>query len=212
MPRQYNYEQRPGETLNELYTRLAKVSDQRLLRLEELSKQEGFKTAKEWAYRRAVKDISKYREVGPGEKPRFNTKPPENDAAMKAKIRDMQTFLSSPTSTKAGIVSVYKKRADTINEKYGTSWTWEDVAKYFLKAQNEKYDKIASSNVILVAIGKIQAAEDEYHMTYTEMKKMAWQATGKNASRADLRIDPDDPIMDQTIKKLLRTVSLKEYL
>ena len=49
-------------------------------------------------------------------------------------------------------------------------------------------------------------------MTYTEMKKMAWKATGKNASRADYRIDKDDPIMDQTIKKLLRTVSLKEYL
>lgn len=211
MPRQYNYEQKPGETLNELYTRLAKVSDQRLVRLEELSKQEGFKTAKEWAYRRAEKDIAKYAGGVTPDKPRFNVKP-KTEAEMKAKIRDMQTFLASPTSTKAGIVSVYKKKADTINKRYGTDWTWEDVAKYFLKKQNEKYDKIAASKTILIAIGKIQKAEDEYDMTYTEMKNLAWKATGKNASRADYRIDKDDPIMDQTIKKLLRTVSLKEYV
>lgn len=211
MARQYNYEQKPGETLNQLYNRLAKVSDMRLERLEELSKEEGFKTAKEWAYRRAEKDIAKYSGGKPGAAPRFNRKP-ANEAEMKAKIRDMQTFLASPTSTKSGIVSVYKKRADTINEKYGTNWTWEDVAKYFLKAQNVKYEKIATSKTILVAIGKIQQAEKDYDMTYTEMKKMAWQATGKNATRADLRIDKEDPIMDQTIKKLLRTVSLKEYL
>ena len=155
--------------------------------------------------------IAKYAGGVSPDKPRFNVKP-KTETEMKAKIRDMQTFLASPTSTKAGIVSVYKKKADTINKRYGTDWTWEDVAKYFLKKQNEKYDKIAASKTILIAIGKIQKAEDEYDMTYTEMKNMAWKATGKNASRSDYRIDKDDPIMDQTIKKLLRTVSLKEYL
>lgn len=209
MAKQYNYELRPGETLNELYNRLAKTSDQRMLRMERLAeKEEGFKTAKQWAYARAQKDIEKYGELRPGQKPRFNTKPPENESQLRAKINDMQTFLASPTSTKSGIVNVYKKRAETVNKKYGTNFTWEDLAKYYLQGQNKKYEKFAASQTILIAIGKIQNASEEELKDWT---RKTWN-TRQKGNKKDYRIDPDDPIMDQTIKRLLRSKALKEYL
>ena len=110
------------------YRKLAKRADQRLVRLEALSNHEGFKNVKSWAYRKAMRNVKYW--GGEGAE-RFNTKPPNNMNLLKAKIRDIQEFLQSATSMKKGILEVYKKRSDTINKKYGTDFTWEDLAGYF---------------------------------------------------------------------------------
>lgn len=135
------------------YRRLAKKADQRLVRLEAYQHDKGFKTATKWAYSTAMKDIKRY--SGPNAR-RFNTKPPENINTLKAKIQDIRSFIDSPSSTKKGIVSVYKKKADTINKKYGTKFTWEDLANYYLSGTAEKLDSKYGSKTALESIGEIQ--------------------------------------------------------
>ncbi len=144
--------------LQKEYKKLAKRADQRLNRLESLSKQKGYENVLSWGYRKAMKDIKYWA----GEKAkRFNTKAPNNMNLLKAKIRDIQEFLSSATSTKRGITQVYKKRAETINEKYGTNFKWQDLANYFDRKTNEKLDMEYGSKTMLMAVGEIQSNEKQ---------------------------------------------------
>ena len=153
----YDIEQKPGESLEKYYHRLAKAADQRLVRLESCEHDKYFKPATQWAYSRAQHDLQKWTGKGPGAKKlRFNTAAPKGEEKLISKINDIKQFLSSPTSTKKGIVDVYKKRADTINEKYGTSFDWKSLAKYYDSGQAELWDSKFGSKTALRTIGKIQ--------------------------------------------------------
>lgn len=139
--------------LEKEYRRLAKRADQRLLRLENISNPESpnynpmYKSVKEYAYKRAVRDIRAW--SGDVEKPRFNTAPPSNTNKLKAKIADIKRFLEAASSTigrtkeTKGITKVYQDRANTINEKYGTNFTWQQLAKFF---ESGLWSKIKSSD------------------------------------------------------------------
>ena len=74
----------------------------------------------------------------------------------------LRYFLTSPTSTKSGIVEGYEKRAQTLNERYGTNFTRKDLAEYFDRGLA---DKMAASHfeskTALYAIGKIQNTLDK---------------------------------------------------
>ena len=83
------------------------------------------------------------------------------------------------------------------------------MAEYFASGQNKKYDRIATSDVILIAIGKIQKAEDEGQLDEWVKKTYTTRMKG---DKKRYRIDQEDPIMDQTIKRLLRTKAIKKYL
>ena len=148
----YNIEQRPGETIEHYYKRLAKVADQRLVRLEQLSEQPGYENAWKWAYKSAQKDIEKW-----GGAKRFNTAPPSDQRQLKAKINDIKAFLGAKSSTKSGITEVYKKRAKTWNEKYGTDVSWEDLAKYYSRGINKKLERDMNSDVVNKAIAVIRS-------------------------------------------------------
>ena len=152
-------EQRAGESNIEYYTRLAKMADQRLVRLEALSKQEGFENVKKYAYAAAIRDIQSY--GGASKAMRFNTKPPEDATLFHEKIMDMKRFLSAPTSSKAGIAQTYEARAKTINDKYGTNFTWEDLADFFQSGDADRIFKEYGSKTALRAIGLIQYTEDQ---------------------------------------------------
>lgn len=153
----YNTERREGESINSYYKRLAKVADQRLVRLEELSKQKDFKNVKKYAYATAMEDIKAF-----GGKTRWNTKAPEDPRRMYEKIKAMKYFIESPTSTKAGIKEVYQKKANTINDNYGTNFTWQDLADYYNKGQADIASKEAGgSGTALLAIGVIQKAQSK---------------------------------------------------
>lgn len=195
MARKYNVSQRAGETLEHLYRRLAKTADQRLVRLERLAEKPGFKPAKQWAYARAQRDIEKWSGAGSS---RFNTKPPTNQMQLRAKINDIREFLLSPTSTKQGIVDTYKKRADTINERYGTDFTWDELADFFNDKKNEKMSQFGASKTVLRAIGRIQNAPDATQ----------WQRISRQKKNQPTIIQ-DDVILDQTVKKLLRSKDFK---
>ena len=163
MVKQYDLSYKPGEDALQYYRRLAKVADQRLVRLEKLEETPNFENVTAYAYARAQRDISRYTEGGH----RFNTKPPlnkdgtVNTRLLNEKIADIKTFISSVSSTKGGIISTYQKRAKTLNDKYGTAYSWEDLADYFQSGDFEKHKKDYGSETIFKALGKIKRAENK---------------------------------------------------
>ena len=158
----YDIEQKPGESLEHYYHRLAKTADQRLVRLESYEYDKYFKPATQWAYSRAQHDLQRWTGKGPGAKHlRFNTAAPKSEEKLISKINDIKHFLSSPTSTKKGIIDVYQRRADTINRKYGTSFDWKSLAKYYDSGQAELWDSKFGSKTALRTIGVIQKKSRE---------------------------------------------------
>ena len=143
------------QDLEKEYRKLAKRADQRLVRIEQLSKSDKkFRGAKQFAYERARRDIKAW--GGSTGKPRFNTKPPKTVQGLKAKIADIRNFLDSKTSTKTGIKSTYKKGAETMRQKYGYSASWEDMVKYYQKGINNKLESKFGYNTTIIALGVIQ--------------------------------------------------------
>ena len=145
------------DSLLKEYRQLAKKADQRLVRLEKLSGQPGFKNVLSWAYSKAMRSIRQWS----GETAtRFNVKPPGKTTSLRAKIRDIQDFLGMKTSSKSKILGIYKKRADTLNKNYGTNFTWEDAGKFFESAEWEKMEKEYGSKTAVLAVGQIQQNEE----------------------------------------------------
>ena len=145
------------EDLLKQYKRRAKLADQYMRRLEKLqASDKRYKGVTNYAYRRAIHDIETWGHWKKGGKPRFDTKPPRTLQGRRAKMKDIERFLTSPTATKRGIDTIYKKRAQTMSEKYGTSADWEDMAKYYSRGLNEKMDDLYGSKTALRAIGRVQ--------------------------------------------------------
>lgn len=148
------------EDLLREYRRLAKRADQRLVRLERYAEKTGFESVKKYAYRVAMRDI---RAWSGSEAKRFNTKAPKNTNQLKAKIADIKKFLESasstlkPTKETKGILAVYESRANTINDKYGTNFTWESLATFYESGINEKLDSKYDSKTKMEIIAEIQA-------------------------------------------------------
>lgn len=158
-----------GEDPEAYYKRLAKVADQRLLRLERLSEKENYKGVKEFSYKGALHDIQIYT---PGAH-RFNTKmvtvkdAEGNDTGkvdmriLKERTMTVLDFLRAPTSTKYGIDQNFRNAIETTNKLYGTSFTWQEAANFFAKNQYESQFKQANGSPIAIrAIGKIQKLDD----------------------------------------------------
>ena len=186
------YEQKKGESLEHYYRRLAKQADQRLVRLEQLSRREGYENVNKYAYARAMKDIKQWS----GEKAtRFNMKPPKNANSVRAKIADIRNFLEAPTSTKAGVEAVYKRRAESLNEKYGTQFDWTDLANYFDEAKNSKSDSKYGSDTMLKAVAEIQKQSETITKQIEQHKKK--------------HITVDNPRLQDAIDDILKDRGLK---
>lgn len=205
----YNMEQKPGESLDAYYHRLAKVADQRLVRLERLANEEGYENAWKWAYNSAQNDIKRW-----GEGKRFNTAAPKNANQTKAKINDIQKFLQAKTSTKRGITNVYKKRAATFNEKYkeyGANFTWEDLADYYGKEKNKQIERYMASEVANKAIAVINSKikkgeklEDLQHLAWLRKNggyEFGYTKTSGEEGQYDM-------IVDNAVHKILRSKKL----
>ena len=165
----YDFDIRPGETDLEYYRRLAKTADQRLVRLEKLKREPGFESVDKFAYARAMRDIEVY---GGGK--RFNTKPPEARSLFNEKIADMLRFLQSPTSTKGGIIDVYQKRADTLNEKYkaaGLNVTWQDIANLHDSGLLTAAKMAMGSDTTWIAIGQVENNAEKIKQVLKEGQK-----------------------------------------
>ena len=66
----------------------------------------------------------------------------------------------SPSSTKAGIKKTFINKAKTINTKYNTNFTGEQLADFFSRGDWDKLYKDYGSDTIFIAIGKIQKMDD----------------------------------------------------
>lgn len=196
--------QNPGESDVAYYKRLAKQADQRLLRLERLAEkhEKGFEGVKSYAYKAAMKDIQLL--TGNRDATRFNvmtkkTKAGEvNKALLHAKLNAVKRFLESPTSMKSKIIETYKERADTINEKQGTNFTWQELARIFESAAYSKLRRDEKgSDVILKAIYKMK----------TEMKPDQM----KKALDQNIKVS-DDKIVEETEKAMkAEQLTLKDF-
>ena len=138
------------DDLVKVYRTLAKSADQRLVRLEQYSNQKNFKTAIKWAYARAQRDIKAW---SGQDATRFNTKPPASKQVLRAKIEDIKTFLKAPSSTKKGIIEIYKQKADTFNANHHTNFTWEQIGKFFesdfAKNMTDDMDSTVTAKVLV---------------------------------------------------------------
>lgn len=179
------------------YRKLAKRADQRLVRLEALSRSSKYESVLKYAYRVAAKNIESYGSVK--NRPRFNTKPPENSNTLQAKINDIKHFLESVSSTKKGIVSIYEKRAETLNKTMGLyggeKFTWQELADFF---QSKSYEKLASmfgSKTVFDTIGKIKTNLPEIAKAIKENQKIKvadWKVNNtinKMIAEHDLRLE-----------------------
>lgn len=173
-------EQKPGESLMQYYRRLAKAADQRLVRLEGYAHEEHYKNILEWSYAKAQDAIKHWSGEGAM---RFNTAPPDTPRELKSKIEDIKQFLQSATSTKQGITEVYKKRADAFNEKFDTDFTWQDIANFYERKLNDKFNMDYGSETKFKAIGAIKAADP------FEIKKAMEEARVNH-----LKISDDDEV------------------
>lgn len=173
------------------YKTEAKKADQRLVRLEALSHEKHFEGVLEFSYKTAIRDIKSW-----GGDKRFNTAPPTKLTELEAKISDIKKFVyESKTSTKSDVIKIYKKRADTINKRYGkefgVKFTWEDIANYYEDEKNRRQDiKLSSKTEVRVL---------------AVLKKMADSKTMddiKNSNEKIQRITGKDKILAKEVERL----------
>lgn len=156
--REPDFDMREGETPEQYYRRLAKVADQRLLRLERLSETEGYKKVKSFSYKRAMEDIQIYNPEGS----RFNAAISKDPRILKEQTMSVLDFLKAPTSTKYGIDTNFKNSIATINEKFNTNFSWDDAAAFFMKEQHTGlFNQLKDSGLTLRAIGKIRQLDEK---------------------------------------------------
>lgn len=178
------------------YRKLAKRADQRLVRLEALSYEKGYKYVRDWAYSTAMRDINIW--SGPDAK-RFNTKPPETISKLERKIADIENFLAMKTSTKKGITEVYEQRATTINDIFDTQFTWRDFANAIESGIYEKFKKDYGYNTALTVVAKMQRDKKQLEAAVKEANEKNIKISKTDAmSKLDY-----DMIIKQTISKEL---------
>ena len=182
--------------LEAVYRTLAKTADQRLVRLEEYSKEENMGDALRWSYARAMRDIEAW---SGSEANRFNTAPPKNRMQLIAKIKDIQEFLEAPSSTKQGIKKIYQDRATTINKEFGTNFSWQDLGDFFESEMFTKMDKVKGSDTIVRAIGSIIRNKDKVKEAMETFEK---EKNLPKSKQSTINIS-DDKILNKTIVEMM---------
>lgn len=159
-------DQRPGESDIAYFKALAKQADQRLVRLERYAGQPNYGNLLDYAYANAMYDIRAL--TGDPDAVRFNRIPSKtksgafNQQNLHAKINAVKRFLESPTSTKQGITKVYKQRADTINKRYGTDMTWQEMAAFYSSSAAQKIEnEYKASKSVVRALGALRRIGDD---------------------------------------------------
>ena len=199
MPRKTKYDygikdidQRPGESNIDYYMRLAKRADIQMTRVEKLSKEKGFEAVTGYAYAKAKRELEAF-----GWK-HFERKPPEDQKIFRESLSAVKEFLSSPTAYKGGINSVYENKAKALNDKYGTSFYWQDLADFFNKGTFDKLSQSFGSKTVMKTIGTIQSAMKflngaEGNLNITSMdKENALKALRKTSAMNKLGIDKEE--------------------
>lgn len=144
--------------LQKEYGELARSANNRMTRLEKLAKNPEYKAVLGYAYKDAAYDL-KHIFGGSSRFPQDITKMSANDTnirQMKQYIRSLKNFLDAPSSTKKGIDKVYRHRASTINRKYKTNFTVNDMRVFFDTSVWKKLTAKFSSESALKVVDTVQ--------------------------------------------------------
>lgn len=149
------------QKLQTQYKKLASTANRRLSNIEKLADDPDFGTAVlGYAYKNALYDIQglpggEGKVRYPMDISRFSAKK-TNIRDLRQAIVSVQNFLDMPSSTKRGIKKVYGKRAKTLNKKYNTDLTWQDLREFFESTFWKKMNTKYGSKTALKAIAKVQ--------------------------------------------------------
>lgn len=119
---------------------------------------------------------------------------PKTEQQARAMMAIAQDFILSPSSSRKGILDVYKRRVDTINNKFGTSFTWKDFAKLALTDEFKELinDEKYSSDSIIIALGELVKSKDP---------KKTIEAIKSGADKTILSDDPRSEVIEKAIKE-----------
>ena len=133
--------------------KINKTADRRLRNLEVYRHDAGYKDIDKYAYAKAMRNIKAI-----GGNKRFSIKADESISKQEIQKRINYTleFLNSPSSTKTGISKIYKKRAATLNAKYGTNYTWQQLTQLFESGVFDALIEKFASESTFRSIGKFQ--------------------------------------------------------
>lgn len=161
--------------------KLAKRANQRMVRIERYAESaDVYSEVKEFSYKVAQQNIrALYGKTG--DRLRFtenqklvdisdgtryltgDDKYRKNVENLKQKIKAMEQFLESQTSTKIGIDKVLDKRTNTINtdkkfkmDKHGVSYTKDELKRFFDSKKMEKLQKAVGSTSMFVVAALIK--------------------------------------------------------
>lgn len=147
------------EDIIKQYNAMVRTANNSLYKLEKLEEEEGFENVTKFAYAKAMKEIKKQRGDG---FIRFREFPLDMDMRKgKGQVNALLEFMNAPTRTKEGIKQIFEKRATTTNEKYGTSFTWDEMADYYSTGKAEKMSGKYGSSSALQMIGELQKKDTE---------------------------------------------------
>ena len=152
------------------YNKMARSANKQLYRLEKYSEEPGYENITKFAYAKAMKGIK--RRFG-SDKIRFGLANEKTDLRkLRGDINVALEFMNAPSRTKSGIQEIYQARADTINERYGTSFTWQTMADYYSTGLNAKLDSGYGSKTALRDFGKFQKKSiEELENIYRSLNK-----------------------------------------
>lgn len=143
------------------YEKLTRRANDRLYQIEKRSTTDGLKALTQYAYKRAVHDLKGAT--------RFPTKERIenlNYNEVVKRLNDMRRFLKSGTSTARGLKSMYAQNTVAFNQKYKTSFTTSELAKFFNK-DTGLYEKIKvshpewGSETVMKAIAQIRLSKEK---------------------------------------------------
>ena len=94
-----------------------------------------------------------------------------------------------PTKETKGIEGVYNERVKKLNDKYGTNFNWETLAKYYEDGTAEKLAAKYGSKTALRIIAQIQKKPDEVILELSKVDER--------------RIKTDNPFLSKKVNEVL---------
>lgn len=163
------------------FQKLAKRADERLRQIRDnYSKRKGFENMINWAYKKAMRDIKHW---SGNDATTFNQGASKLSLnQLRAKKHDVEEFLNAPTSKISSTVDLYQRRADTINERYGTNFSWEELGTVFEdKENNDFYQKGGISYV--EAVGYMKDNEEALLRSLEDNSRLVIKTGSRKANQ-----------------------------
>lgn len=163
------------------FKKLAKRADERLRQIRDnYSKRKGFENMINWAYKKAMCDIKHW---SGNDATTFNQGASKLSLnQLRAKKHDVEEFLNAPTSKISSTVDLYQRRADTINERYGTNFSWEELGTVFEdKENNDFYQKGGISYV--EAVGYMKDNEEALLRSLEDNSRLVIKTGSRKANQ-----------------------------